>query len=74
VSDVKEQYIINEKFRIMLADLANKIIKTNKINKFTLLGKSAGGGVAIYIAKKNKQVKNLYLITTHYIFCNYLNK
>lgn len=62
ISDVKEQYIINEKYRIMLADLANKIIKTNKINKFTLLGKSAGGGVAIYIAKKNKQVKNLFLM------------
>lgn len=62
ITDVKEQYIINEKFRVMLADLANKIIKTNKINKFTLLGKSAGGGVAIYISKKNKQVKNLFLI------------
>lgn len=62
ITNIKEEYIINEKFRIMLADLANKIIKTNKISKFTLLGKSAGGGVAIYIAKKNKQVKNLFLI------------
>jgi hypothetical protein len=62
ISDIKQQYIINEKYRVMLADLANKIIKTNKINKFTLLGKSAGGGVAIYIAKKNKQVTNLFLI------------
>lgn len=62
VSDVKEQYIINEKFRVELANTANKIIKAAKINKFTLLGKSAGGGVAIYMANKNKQVKNLFLI------------
>lgn len=62
ISDIKEQYKINEQFRGDLAHLANEIIKKNKINKFTLLGKSAGGGVAIYVAKKNKQVINLFLI------------
>jgi len=62
INDIKEIYKIDEKFRVELAILANKIIKENKINKFTLLGKSTGGGIAIYIAKKNKQVKNLFLI------------
>lgn len=62
INNINEQYKINELFRIDLAHEANKIIKKNKIYKFTLLGKSAGGGVAIYIAKKNKQVINLFLI------------
>jgi predicted esterase len=62
IDDIKEQYKINEKFRIELANEINNIIKKNKIIKFTLLGKSAGGGIAVYIAKKNKQVKNLFLI------------
>jgi len=62
ISDIKEQYKINEKFRVNLANEINIIIKKNKINNFTLLGKSAGGGIAVYIAKKNKQVTNLFLI------------
>ena len=62
ITDIKEQYKINEEYRIKLAHIANNIIKINKIKNFTLLGKSAGGGVAIYIAKKNKQVNNLFLI------------
>jgi pimeloyl-ACP methyl ester carboxylesterase len=62
VDDIKEQYKINEKFRIELANEINNIIKKKKINNFTLLGKSAGGGIAVYISKKNKQVKNLFLI------------
>ena len=62
ISDIKEQYKINENFRVNLANEINIIIKKNKINNFTLLGKSAGGGIAVYIAKKNKQVTNLFLI------------
>ena len=62
ITDIKEQYKINENFRIDLANQANTIIKKLKIKSFTLLGKSAGGGVAIYITKKNKQVTDLLLI------------
>ena len=62
ITDIKEQYKINETYRINLAKIANNIIKTQKIKNFTLLGKSAGGGVAIYITKKNKQVLHLFLI------------
>ena len=62
INDIKEQYKINEIFRINLANIVNNIIKKQKIKNFTLLGKSAGGGVAIYITKKNKQVSNLFLI------------
>jgi predicted esterase len=62
ITDIKNQYKINENFRINLANSANNIIKKQKIKNFSLLGKSAGGGVAIYITKKNKQVTNLLLI------------
>jgi len=68
VTDIKEQYNINEKYRIELANQANNIIKKLKIKKFTLLGKSAGGGIAIYITKKNKNITDLLLI------CPGLNK
>ncbi len=62
ISDVKEQYNISETFRIGLAIEANTILNKLKIKNFTLMGKSAGGGVAIYITKKNKQITNLLLI------------
>lgn len=62
ITDIKEQYKINEIFRINLANTANNIITKEKIKNFTLLGKSAGGGVAIYITKKNKHVTNLLLV------------
>jgi predicted esterase len=62
ITDVQKQYKINEIFRSEMATIANNILKIQKIKNFTLLGKSAGGGVAIYITKKNKQVNNLFLI------------
>ena len=62
ITNNDEKYKINEKFRITLANTANKIINKYKITSFTLLGKSAGGGISIHIAKKNKQVKFLFLV------------
>ena len=62
ITNVDEKYKINEKFRITLANTANKIINKYKITSFTLLGKSAGGGISIHIAKKNKQVMFLFLV------------
>ena len=49
IKDVNIQYEINEKYRIELANILNKILQSSDIelNKFDLMGKSAGGGIAL---------------------------
>jgi len=68
ITDKIEQYKINENYRIELADMLTKIIKnianTKKFTTYDLMGKSAGGGVASYIASSNiDSVNALYLIS-----------
>jgi hypothetical protein len=68
VTDKDKQYIINEKYRIELADMLSKIIKNianaKGFTTYDLMGKSAGGGVASYIASNNiDNVNALYLIS-----------
>ena len=68
ITDKEEQYVVNEKYRIELAQMLTKIIKNISSSKgfttYDLMGKSAGGGVACYIASNNMaSVSNLYLIS-----------
>jgi hypothetical protein len=65
VKDVNIKYEINEKYRTELANLLDKILRSPDIqlNNFDLMGKSAGGGVAAYIAQMNNSVNKLILIS-----------
>ena len=65
ILDENEKYKINELFREKMANILNKILRSEdmdlKDTKYSLLGKSAGGGIALYIAALNKSVNKLYL-------------
>ena len=61
ISSQEEQYVINERFREDLSAILQKIIKSMDLGTISLLGKSAGGGVAIYITMLNTDVNNLFL-------------
>lgn len=59
----EEQYKLNEKIRIELAIVLDKILRSPdmELTNITLFGKSAGGGVSIHIAAMNSEVKYLYI-------------
>ena len=61
--DVPEErkYIVNDEFREQLATLIDKFTRSPDMNlhNFTLLGKSAGGGVSFFLAGLNPEVKVL---------------
>jgi len=57
----QEQYIISEHFREEISAILEKIIRSMNLGQISLLGKSAGGGVAIYITMLNTDVNNLFL-------------
>lgn len=65
VNEINIKYEINEKFRIELSEILDKILRSPiiKLKKFVLMGKSAGGCVAAYVAKMNKNVRKLILIS-----------
>lgn len=68
IEDVKDEnikYEINEKYRTELAKILDKILKSPDmyLDKFDLMGKSAGGGVAAYVASMNNSVNRLILIS-----------
>jgi predicted esterase len=65
IYDKEIKYEINEAFRIELSKILDKILRSPdmKLNKFDLMGKSAGGGVAAYVAKMNEHVNKLILIS-----------
>lgn len=55
----ERKYIIQDEFREQLATLINKFTRSPDLDlhNFTLLGKSAGGGVSFYLAGMNPEVK-----------------
>lgn len=59
--DMETQYKMNEEFRINLAKIFDKIIRSIIKSQFYLIGKSAGSGIAIYISSINTQVTKLFL-------------
>jgi len=63
VEDIETKYRLNEQFRIEMAHIVDKILRSPLMDfkNFTLLGKSAGGGVSIYIASMNEEIKTLLL-------------
>jgi predicted esterase len=63
VEDEDTKFRLNEQFRVEMAHIVDKILRSPPmdINNFTLMGKSAGGGVSIYIASMNQEVKTLML-------------
>lgn len=63
ITDQSEQYKINEEFRIELAKILNKILRSSNFESknLNLLGKSAGGGIAIHISGMNEMIKKLLL-------------
>jgi predicted esterase len=65
VIDTNIKYEINEKFRIELSEVLDKLLRSPdiKLDKFDLMGKSAGGGVAAYVGKINNNVNKLILIS-----------
>jgi len=54
-----QKFIKQDEFRGKLADIVDKLIRSPDMNiyNFTLLGKSAGGGVSFYLAGINPEVK-----------------
>jgi predicted esterase len=64
VTDKKLQYEINEDYRIKLASILDKILRSPNMNlgKFDLMGKSAGGGVVSFVAGLNDNINRLILI------------
>ena len=63
VEDEDTKFRLNEQFRIEMAHVVDKILRSPPMDfkNFTLMGKSAGGGVSIYIASMNEEVKTLLL-------------
>ena len=64
LTDQDEMYQLNEDFRIDLASVLDKIIRSMDLKcDITILGKSAGGGVSIYMAKMDTShnIKTLLL-------------
>jgi len=63
VEDEDTKFRLNEQFRIEMAHVVDKILRSPPMDfkNFTLMGKSAGGGVSIYIASMNEEVKTLML-------------
>ena len=59
----KEQtFAKNEEYRIELAKLINEFICSDlHLKNFSILGKSAGGGVSCHIASMNLEVKKLFI-------------
>jgi len=59
----EEQYKLNEKIRIELATILDKILRSPDMDltNITLFGKSAGGGISIHIASTNPEVNYLYI-------------
>ena len=59
----EEQYKLNEKIRIDLAIVLDKILRSPdmELTNITLFGKSAGAGICIHIAAMNSEVKYLYI-------------
>jgi len=57
----ERKYIVNDEFREQLATLIDKFTRSPDMNlhNFTLLGKSAGGGVSFFLAGMNPEVKVL---------------
>jgi hypothetical protein len=57
----ERKYIVNDEFREQLATLIDKFTRSPDMNlhNFTLLGKSAGGGVSFFLAGLNPEVKVL---------------
>jgi hypothetical protein len=55
----ERNYIVQDKFREELANLIDKFTRSPDMNlhNFTLLGKSAGGGVSFFLAGMNPEVK-----------------
>ena len=63
----EDKYKANEDFRMKMANILDKILRSDDMGfiqegtNISLLGKSAGGGVALYIASVNHYVNKLYL-------------
>ena len=57
----EESYVKQDFYREDLAKTLDKCIRNPELNltNFTLVGKSAGGGVSIFLAGMNKEVKKL---------------
>jgi len=55
----ERNYIVQDEFREQLANLIDKFTRSPDMNlhNFTLLGKSAGGGVSFFLAGMNQEVK-----------------
>jgi len=60
----EETFKLNDDFREDLAKILDKCIRSPEVNltNFTLLGKSAGAGVSVFLAGMNKEVKR-------FLFC-----
>jgi hypothetical protein len=56
-----EAFILNDNFKEELVKVLDKCMRSPEVNltNFTVLGKSAGGGVSVFFAGINKEVKRL---------------
>ena len=69
----KEQWNNDIHMKNELASVVDKIIRANNIDNVHLIGKSAGGGLAMNIVSKSNIYKKLYLaVPAHPLFCESL--
>ena len=57
----EEKYKLNDELKIKLANVIDKILRSPEMDlkNFTLLAKSAGAGLAIFVASINMEIKKL---------------
>jgi len=54
-------YDKQEEYRLAVTNILNKILHKLEITKCSVVGKSAGGGVSIYLTSMNTDIQYLYL-------------
>jgi len=54
-------YDKQEEYRLAVTNILNKILHKLEISKCSVVGKSAGGGVSIYLTSMNSDIQYLYL-------------
>jgi hypothetical protein len=61
--DDDEKFKLNDELKIKVAHVADKILRSPEmeLKNFSLLAKSAGAGIAIYVTSMNMEIKKLYI-------------
>ena len=61
ITSSTNDYDKQDEYKSIFANILNKILRRLEITKCSVVGKSAGGGVSIYLTSVNPDVQYLYL-------------